>query len=1001
MLVRRRLVSGVCAAAAVLPALLWLAPALTRGQAPTLRDQGDFFFPLKLYTADRLRAGEIPLWNPLSGAGEPWLANGQSGVFYPPTFLFLLPSAALAAGLFLLLHFAIAAWGARRFLKEENVSDAGALFGAAIFTAGGFTISFAVYWNHFGAFAYMPGIASLARSGLRTRASVLGLAALVGLQAMAGSPEMSAASIVLAVVLAANARAPFPEPIVPVSRAATLRRAAAGVGLGLALSAWVLLPMAELALHSDRREALPASQRDLGAVGSRDALSVAGFSAPFFGGSYLASLFLPPFALVAAAAAAGEGHRRRLVVLLAAFAVAGVLLATSGFPGAWLRAIPPLDRIRYAAKSLAWTAFAVAMLAGLGLDALRFSPGALRRRAAFGGLAVAALAAAALAPLPQAVRLCCAVGSAAVGLLALGAGARPSLGAALSGGASAALVVALAFGLAEVPRFAPEVAIRRCPTEIQPLARLSGRVVTPPMGELAPWTLRDGRFGADALERQREALLGYTNLTCRVPTVRTAAPLKTAAAAAIESSIGAAEDALPAGAASARVLWTPFAPARLPSRKIGEFFRAPLAPYRPRLSFVRGYRVEPDADRAWQRVASGQVNIVREVLLDRRPEPDPSGSDAPPLLRRSALAGSPGGGRGGGDHELPGAARADRPALSGLDRRGRRTPPPAAPGGRMVSRGVATRRRASGRVPIPPGRLLRRRGDFGGGAPDAARALSPRRARPGPEAGVVTSLGLAQSVPGLAVAGLLGLVVGSFLNVVIHRLPRERSVVSPPSSCPSCGARIAPWDNVPVASWILLGGRCRSCRAPIGARYPLVELANAVLWVLVLRGAPSWGDAATGAFLASACLALLAIDYDFQILPDAITLPGIAVGLALAFVSVRRTPLEAALGAALGAGGLFLLAFTYERIAGQEGMGLGDVKMLGMIGALLGPWGVVVTVLIASLSGSVVGVAVILGRGGDGKTRLPFGVFLALGAVAAWFFADPLVTRYRAMWPQG
>ncbi len=256
------------------------------------------------------------------------------------------------------------------------------------------------------------------------------------------------------------------------------------------------------------------------------------------------------------------------------------------------------------------------------------------------------------------------------------------------------------------------------------------------------------------------------------------------------------------------------------------------------------------------------------------------------------------------------------------------------------------------------------------------------------------------SAAGLALAGVLGLIVGSFLNVVIHRLPRERSVVSPPSSCPACDARIAPWDNVPVVSWILLSGRCRRCRAPIGLRYPLVELANGALWVFVARQAPSWGDALTGAFLASACLALSAIDYDFQILPDVITLPGIAIGLALALFSVRRTPLEAALGALLGAGGLFLLAFTYEKIARQEGMGLGDVKMLGMIGALLGPAGVVVTVLLASLSGSVVGLAVILARGGGGKTRLPFGVFLALGAVAAWFFGEPLVARYRAMWPQ-
>ncbi len=252
---------------------------------------------------------------------------------------------------------------------------------------------------------------------------------------------------------------------------------------------------------------------------------------------------------------------------------------------------------------------------------------------------------------------------------------------------------------------------------------------------------------------------------------------------------------------------------------------------------------------------------------------------------------------------------------------------------------------------------------------------------------------------GLVVTGVAGLLVGSFLNVLVHRLPRGESVVSPGSRCPSCGAAVAAYDNVPVLSWILLAGKCRSCKAPISVRYPVLELSNGALWALVFYFAPSWGDFAGGAFLCSACLALLAIDIQFFILPDAITLPGIAVGLALSFVSVRRTPLEALVGAALGAGGLFLVAFLYEKIAGQEGMGLGDVKMLGMIGAFLGPSGVVVTILAASVSGTLVGLGLILFRGGSGKTKLPFGVFLALGAIAAWFFAEPLSARYRALWP--
>jgi leader peptidase (prepilin peptidase)/N-methyltransferase len=252
---------------------------------------------------------------------------------------------------------------------------------------------------------------------------------------------------------------------------------------------------------------------------------------------------------------------------------------------------------------------------------------------------------------------------------------------------------------------------------------------------------------------------------------------------------------------------------------------------------------------------------------------------------------------------------------------------------------------------------------------------------------------------GCIAAGLFGLVVGSFLNVLAHRLPRGESVVFPGSHCPACGAGILPRDNIPVLSWLLLGGRCRTCGAPISVRYPMLELTNGVLWALVFLRARQWPELLGGVFFASACLALEAIDLEFQILPDKITLSGLAAGILLSFFSGTRTPGSAFLGAAGGGGGLFLVAFLYEKIAGQEGMGLGDVKMLAMIGAFLGPAGVLVSVLLASLSGSIVGIAAMaLGRG-DRKMRLPFGVFLAAGGVAAFFFADPLLERYRGLWP--
>jgi leader peptidase (prepilin peptidase)/N-methyltransferase len=252
---------------------------------------------------------------------------------------------------------------------------------------------------------------------------------------------------------------------------------------------------------------------------------------------------------------------------------------------------------------------------------------------------------------------------------------------------------------------------------------------------------------------------------------------------------------------------------------------------------------------------------------------------------------------------------------------------------------------------------------------------------------------------GAVAAGLFGLVVGSFLNVLAHRLPRGESVVTPGSHCPFCGAPVRGRDNIPVVSWLLLSARCRDCRAPISPRYPLVEAVNGALWVLCFLRAPSYGDFLASAFFVSACLALLLIDAEFHLLPDAITLTGIAVGLGLSFFSSVRTPLSALIGAAAGAGGLWLVAFLYEKVAGHEGMGLGDVKMLGMVGAFLGPIGVVVTVFLASLSGSAVGIALIAARRGSMKMALPFGVFLAFGALAALFFGEPLVAFYRSLFP--
>lgn len=624
---RRSVSSGILAAAALVPAAVWFLPALLLRQAPSYRDQGDFFFPLKLYTADRLLAGEVPLWNPLSGAGEPWLANAQSGVFYPPTALFFLPSPALAAALFLLLHFAIAAWGGWRFLKEEGVSDAGATLGAAALAGGCFAASLSVYWNHFAAWAYLPAIVSLARSGLVSRRSLAGLALLTGLQAMAGSPEMTLATIAAAAVFCWESR-PCPDGWLDRPRSGRMLSLAAAAGLGLSLAAWVLLPMGELALNSGRKAALPAAERERGAVelsGFGSALGLTGREAS--GTDYLVSLCLGPLALVPAIALFAERERRRIAFLLALLAACGILLAMAAPPGPWLRSLPPFNRLRYPAKALALTFFAVPMMAGLGTDSFRFVKS---RRIALllAALCVAGLSASLFSRMPRSASLAGGAGLAALLLLAL-TGARPG-GAELprvflAGAAATALAVSLAFAGRALPRFSPEESIRRIPESIPFLARITGRVLTPSMEKLARWAVRDSRFDAATLERQREALVGYTNLIAGVSTVRTAAAMPTEAASAIVGAVDAPFNPIAAaGAAAGRVYWTPFLPGQMGSRKVGDFYRAPINPYRPRLSFTSGWRIETDSERAWKEVAGGARDWSREVALDREPEPRPA-----------------------------------------------------------------------------------------------------------------------------------------------------------------------------------------------------------------------------------------------------------------------------------------------------------------------------------------------------------------------------------------
>lgn len=244
---------------------------------------------------------------------------------------------------------------------------------------------------------------------------------------------------------------------------------------------------------------------------------------------------------------------------------------------------------------------------------------------------------------------------------------------------------------------------------------------------------------------------------------------------------------------------------------------------------------------------------------------------------------------------------------------------------------------------------------------------------------------------------LLGLVIGSFLNVCIHRLPRRMSLSSPPSRCASCDAPVAWRDNVPVVSYLLLAGRCRHCRAGISPVYPVVELVTLMLFLVHVWAFGFTAFAAVRIAFACAMLVLFFIDLEHQILPNVITLPGIAAGLA---ASVFFPPgfASALIGAVLGGGVLWAIAEIYVRVRGIEGMGMGDVKMLGMIGAFLGAPLMGLTLVLASFAGALTGVALMIAGRGDLQRRLPFGTFLAAAAVFAGLWGRPVVDWYAGFY---
>ena len=246
-------------------------------------------------------------------------------------------------------------------------------------------------------------------------------------------------------------------------------------------------------------------------------------------------------------------------------------------------------------------------------------------------------------------------------------------------------------------------------------------------------------------------------------------------------------------------------------------------------------------------------------------------------------------------------------------------------------------------------------------------------------------------------AFIFGAVVGSFLNVCICRLPKNESIVFPPSHCPTCDYRIPWYDNVPIISYLILRGKCRSCKSRISIQYPLVELVNALLTLfLFMRFGPSLPFVVLFLFC-SAMVVVTFIDLEHQIIPDVISLPGIVAGFIFSFFIPQLGWLNSLIGIVVGGGSLWLVASGYELLTKKEGMGGGDIKLLAMMGAFLGWKSIPFIIFVSSLIGSVIGITVMLMREKDAKLAIPFGPFLALGAVLYIFFGRQLIHLYLSL----
>src|SRR5579862_1963146 len=265
---------------------------------------------------------------------------------------------------------------------------------------------------------------------------------------------------------------------------------------------------------------------------------------------------------------------------------------------------------------------------------------------------------------------------------------------------------------------------------------------------------------------------------------------------------------------------------------------------------------------------------------------------------------------------------------------------------------------------------------------------------------------------------LFGLIIGSFLNVCILRIPGGKSIVLPASACPKCGAAIRPYDNIPVLSYLFLRGKCRSCKTPISSMYPLVELITGILFLACYIAFGLNVETVKWSVFSAIMVVLVFTDLRERLLPDVVNYTGFAFGLALSFFTkpTDGTALwianrlfefpppapvlsfaDAILGAAIGSGLLWLVSEAYFRLRGREGMGLGDVKMMLMAGAFLGAKRTLLTIFMGSLLGSILGLLFMAERRKDSNYELPFGTFLGMAALLVVFFGTPVVSWYQSL----